>query len=66
MRNRISELQDVRGRCDDGPQPIGAILAELLAQYEARFPEAHISVVQTPATVPMLMEDDHHACACST
>ena len=64
MRNRISELQDVRGRRDDGPQPIGAILAELLAQYEDRFPEAHISVVQTPA-VPLVMED-YHACTCPT
>ena len=31
------------------PQPIGAILAELLAQYQARFPEVHIAVVETPA-----------------
>ncbi len=31
------------------PQPIGAILAELFVQYQARFPEVHIAVVETPA-----------------
>ena len=31
------------------PQPIGEILAELLAQYEGRFPAANVAVVQTPA-----------------
>jgi len=30
------------------PQPIGEILAELLAQYERRFPDLHITVVETP------------------
>jgi hypothetical protein len=34
-------------RHDDGPQPIGAILAELLAQYEVRFPEIKIAIVET-------------------
>jgi hypothetical protein len=31
------------------PQPIGVILAELLAQYQARFPQVRIAVVETPA-----------------
>ena len=31
------------------PQPIGAILAELFAHYQARFPEVRIAVVKTPA-----------------
>jgi hypothetical protein len=40
--------------CDDeqsgGPQPVGEILEELLAQYEAKFPDIHITVVETAAT----------------
>lgn len=49
MENRISGFYDDRDeRHDDGPQPIGEILAELLAQYEVRFPEVHIEVVETP------------------
>jgi hypothetical protein len=31
------------------PQAIGDILAELLAQYQARFPEVNIRVVEVPA-----------------
>jgi hypothetical protein len=34
----------------DEPQPVGEILEELLAQYEARFPGIHVSVVETAAT----------------
>lgn len=51
MENRISRLENNdRGHEDRrGPQPVGAILAELLAQYQARFPEVHITVVETPA-----------------
>ncbi len=52
MKNRISqgENEDRQGE-DRGrePQPIAAILAELLAQYQTRFPEVRIAVVQTPA-----------------
>ena len=40
--------------CDDErdgePRPVGEILEELLAQYEARFPNIHITVVETTAT----------------
>jgi hypothetical protein len=32
------------------PQPIGEILQELLAQYEARFPEINVVVVDAAAT----------------
>jgi len=51
MENRISQIEndDRSGEDRRGPQPIGAILAELLAQYQARFPEIHIAVVETPA-----------------
>ncbi len=51
MNNRISQFErEDRERKDRGePQPIGAILAELLAQYQARFPEVRIAVVETPA-----------------
>ncbi len=55
MRNRISsrlenERQEVR---EDGPQRLGDVLAELLAIYQIRFPESHVSesrvtVVETP------------------
>ena len=37
MNTRITELQGDR-LAGDGPQPIGLILAELLAQYQIRFP----------------------------
>jgi hypothetical protein len=40
--------------CDDErksePQPIGAILKELLAQYETEFPDINITVVGTATT----------------
>ncbi len=40
--------------CDDQrdgePRPVGEILEELLAQYEARFPDIRITVVETAAT----------------
>ena len=48
MENRISKVQNGRGQRDGGPQLIGVILAELLAQYQTRFREVRISVVQTP------------------
>ena len=44
MENRISNYEKRR---DDGPQPIGEILAELLAQYVVRFPEVRIAIVET-------------------
>jgi hypothetical protein len=51
MNNRISHVEtkdrEFEGRSE--PRPIGAVLAELLAQYQARFPEARISIVETPA-----------------
>ena len=40
--------------CDDErdgePQLVGEILEELLAQYEAKFSNIHIAVVETAAT----------------
>jgi hypothetical protein len=36
-------------RRSDQPQPIGEILAELLARYKARFPEAGLTIFETPA-----------------
>jgi hypothetical protein len=50
MENRISNIENRRG---GDPQRIGDIVAELLAQYEGRFPAAKLTVVQTPA----VMED---------
>jgi hypothetical protein len=55
MQDRSTNIDKRRG---GQPQPIGEILAELLAQYEARFPEAGIAVVQTPA----VMEDQPCSC----
>jgi hypothetical protein len=52
MKNRISELENEERQREDRrrePQPIGAILAELLAQYQTRFPEVRIAIVETPA-----------------
>ena len=39
---------DARG--DGEPQPVGEILEELLAQYEAKFPDVQITIVETAAT----------------
>ena len=52
MENRISQFEDKDNEGKDRPrepQPIGAILAELLAQYQTRFPEVRIAVVETTA-----------------
>jgi hypothetical protein len=49
MQDRISNIENWGGE----PHRIGEILAELLAQYEARFPTARIAVVETSA----IMED---------
>ena len=46
MQNHIRNIEKRRG---GEPCPIGEILAELLAQYEDRFPAARIAVVETPA-----------------
>jgi hypothetical protein len=51
MNSRISLQDEGREREERRePQPIGEILAELLNQYQARFPEVRITVVETPAT----------------
>jgi hypothetical protein len=50
MKNRISQYEEPRG---NGPQPIGEVLTELLARYEARFPDTRIAVIETPG----VMED---------
>ena len=53
MENRISQYDNEEREREDrrgGPQPIGVVLAELLTQYQVRFPEVHIVVVETTAT----------------
>ena len=50
MQNRLSDTTERRDRQDDEPQPVGVILEELLAQYERRFPDIHIAVMETAAT----------------
>ena len=52
MENRISQYENRDSEREDRPrepQPIGVVLAELLAQYQVRFPEVRIAVVETPA-----------------
>ncbi len=52
MQNRISQFENEDREREDRcrqPQPIGAILAELFAQYQTRFPEVRITIVETPA-----------------
>ena len=46
---------------DDSPRHIGAILAELLAQYPGRFSEVAGGAVPAPAA--LLVKEDCHACA---
>ena len=50
MQNRISDILERRESRDDEPQPIGEILEELFAQYERRFPDIQITIVETAAT----------------
>ncbi|NLX96658.1 MAG: hypothetical protein GXY83_10820 [Rhodopirellula sp.] len=45
MENPLTKVPEDRG--DDASQPIGEILAELLAQYAIRFPEVRITIVET-------------------
>ena len=54
MENRISQFENEERKREQRrhgePQPISAILAELLFQYQVRFPEVRIAVVkETPA-----------------
>jgi hypothetical protein len=52
MDNRISTLpDDFHEREGRGPQPIGEVLAELLTQYQVRYPEIHVTVVETAVAV---------------
>jgi hypothetical protein len=50
MQNRINDITERQERRDNEPQPIGEILKELLIQYEQRFPNIHVTVVETTAT----------------
>jgi hypothetical protein len=52
MNNRIHDWtrQSTEATPRDAqPQPIGEILAELLNQYQLRFPNAKIEIVETSA-----------------
>ena len=51
MENRITKQQDDLRRREEGrgPMRISEILAEFLARYQARYPQARITVVETPA-----------------
>jgi hypothetical protein len=41
-----SDWEEDRG---SEPQAIGEILAELLAEYERRYPEVNVTVIEVPA-----------------
>jgi hypothetical protein len=51
MNNRISQLESQNRELNEcrEPQLIGQVLAELLAQYQARFPDVRIAIVETSA-----------------
>lgn len=51
MENRITQIDDRRPQSSDIPPTIGQVLAELLAQYQVRFPQVQITLVETPAAV---------------
>jgi hypothetical protein len=54
MENRISVFEEDFDRREEGggqPQPIGEILAELLARYQAKFPDVQVSVVEAASAV---------------
>ena len=46
MQNRITNTETQRG---GDPHRLDEILAELLIEYQRRFPAAKITVIQTPA-----------------
>lgn len=48
MENRIRSSSPGEAIKEGGPQPICRILAELLRQYQARFPELRVTVVKEP------------------
>ena len=50
MKNRIYDLEENWKERRDEAQPIGAILEELLAQYEQQFPGIRVDAVETEAT----------------
>jgi hypothetical protein len=50
MQNRVSDVIEERDWPSGRPQAIGEILEELLIQYQQRFPDINIVVVEAPAT----------------
>jgi hypothetical protein len=51
MQNRITEITERLDVQNDEPQPLGEILEELLAQYQRRYPDIRITVVETATAV---------------
>jgi hypothetical protein len=49
MQNRIADIAERPDGRNGEPQPVGQILEELLAQYERRFPDIRITIVETTA-----------------
>jgi len=67
MEGRLTGFEDDE-RFDEGagePQALGDILAELLAQYQARFPAVNVAVVEVPAAAQWsLCVKEDEKCLC--
>jgi hypothetical protein len=50
MQTMLENSPETPRRSLNDAHPIGEILEELLAQYQARFPGLRIAIVETPAT----------------
>ena len=50
FRSKKNDVSAGKDPQELGPQPIGKVLADLLAAYQVRFPEIRITIVETPGT----------------
>jgi hypothetical protein len=50
MENHVAPWEDRLHATADTPPTIGQVLAELLTQYQVRFPQVRITVIETPVT----------------
>jgi hypothetical protein len=50
FQSQMNEASAGRDPRQSGPQPIGKVLAELLAAYQVRYPAASLTILETPQT----------------
>jgi hypothetical protein len=50
MQNRIDDTAERPDRRNGEPHPVGEVLEELLAQYEARYPGIRVTIAETVTT----------------